>query len=75
MSERSARRPIGSHPQSWCPKWLGECLREQQTYAPDAYTSQAIERLIDLLDLHRPLGSSGKHGDLHTPTCGCEDVS
>jgi len=32
-----------------------------------------LQRLIDQLDKHRPLGPDGKHGDRHTPTCGCED--
>jgi hypothetical protein len=32
-----------------------------------------ISRLINECDRHRPLGVDGKHGDLHTPTCGCED--
>jgi hypothetical protein len=35
-----------------------------------------VELLGDLIreiDIHRPLGSDGKHGSLHTPTCGCED--
>lgn len=29
--------------------------------------------LIAAVDEHRPLRSDGKHGDLHTDTCGCED--
>lgn len=29
--------------------------------------------LIRQIDKHRPLGPDGKHGDRHTPTCGCED--
>lgn len=32
-----------------------------------------LERLIAECDRHRPLDSAGKHGTLHTPTCGCED--
>jgi hypothetical protein len=32
-----------------------------------------VNRLIQRIDTHRPLGSDGKHGRLHTPTCGCED--
>ena len=31
-----------------------------------------LQRLIDECERHRPTGSDGKHGDLHTPTCGCE---
>jgi hypothetical protein len=30
-----------------------------------------IQTLIDELDRHRPTGRGGKHGNLHTPTCGC----
>lgn len=33
-----------------------------------------LQRLIDQLDAHRPLGPDGKHGDRHTPTCGCDDL-
>ncbi|QHB37218.1 hypothetical protein QDA03_gp23 [Microbacterium phage Terij] len=32
-----------------------------------------LQRLVAEIDRHRPLGADGKHGDLHTPTCGCED--
>ena len=34
--------------------------------------SERIGRLIAEIDRQRPLGPDGKHGDLHTPTCGCE---
>lgn len=34
-----------------------------------------LQRLIDACDAHRPLGPDGKHGDRHTPTCGCQDLS
>lgn len=33
-----------------------------------------LQRLINACDDHRPLGPDGKHGGLHTPTCGCEDI-
>ncbi|GLY08301.1 hypothetical protein [Actinoplanes sp. NBRC 101535] len=33
-----------------------------------------LGRLIDECDRHRPLGPDGKHRDLHTGTCGCQDV-
>ncbi|WP_206538991.1 hypothetical protein [Nocardiopsis lucentensis] len=32
-----------------------------------------LGRLINECERHRPLGSNGKHGDLHTDTCGCEE--
>jgi hypothetical protein len=31
-----------------------------------------LQRLIKACDSHRPLGPDGKHGDRHTPTCGCD---
>ena len=34
---------------------------------------ERLGRLVDEIDRHRPLGPGGKHGELHTPTCGCED--
>lgn len=32
-----------------------------------------LQRLIDECDRHRPLGPDDKHGERHTPTCGCEN--
>ena len=32
-----------------------------------------LDNLINEIDRHRALGSDGKHGNLHTATCGCED--
>ena len=32
-----------------------------------------IGRIVAEIDRQRPLGSDGKHGDLHTPSCGCEE--
>lgn len=32
-----------------------------------------LTALIRECDRHRPLGPDGKHGDRHTPTCGCDD--
>jgi hypothetical protein len=34
--------------------------------------SRRLQALIDQVDVLRPLGHDGKHGDLHTPWCGCE---
>ncbi|MCC3333558.1 hypothetical protein [Nocardia abscessus] len=62
-----------SYPKVWSPKWLRECLCSQQFHAPDSRTRDVIQHLIDVLDEHRPLASNGKHGDLHTPTCGCDE--
>lgn len=30
-----------------------------------------IGTLIAAVDTHRPLAADGKHGELHTDTCGC----
>jgi len=49
--------------------WLLAPLRSES----DDRHAERIGRLIDEIDRQRPLGSDGKHGDLHTPTCGCED--
>lgn len=32
-----------------------------------------LQELTDKIDILRPLGSDGKHGDLHTEFCGCVD--
>ncbi len=37
------------------------------------YRGDTIQQLIDEIDRHRPLAPNGKHGNLHTATCGCED--
>jgi hypothetical protein len=59
------------HLTEWSPKTLREKLVAAR--APDAITHDAINRLVGILDLHRPIGKDGLHGSLHTPTCGCED--
>lgn len=66
-------------PDQWCPKWLREALCAQETHIPrtgthlESVTREAFRALFSALDSHRPLRSDGKHGDLHTDTCGCED--
>lgn len=62
-----------TYPNRWCPKGLREHLCQQQTYAPDAATRRELQRVINLMDYHRPVCNDGKHDDRHTPTCGCED--
>ncbi|UDL16278.1 hypothetical protein SEA_KOZIE_82 [Microbacterium phage Kozie] len=32
-----------------------------------------LGQIIAEIDRNRPLGPDGKHGNLHTPTCGCDD--
>lgn len=60
------------------PKMLRETLCVAQTWvglSSDARTREHIERLqrlIDECDRHRPVGNDGKHGELHTDTCGCD---
>lgn len=49
------------------------CRRQvQSTDWPDSISS-AVDVLIAMIDKHRPLGTDGRHGDLHTETCGCLD--
>jgi len=55
-------------------KMLREVLTEAQTASwRRPYRADRINALIAEIDHHRPLGPDGKHGDLHTRTCGCED--
>jgi len=54
-------------------KMLREDLcRHQVGVLPDQIAS-AVDVLISMIDKHRPLGVDGKHGRLHTATCGCND--
>jgi hypothetical protein len=39
-----------------------------------ALLRRRLQEVIDELDKHRPLGPDGKHGFLHTRTCGCKDA-
>ena len=32
-----------------------------------------LQTIIDRIDVCRPLGPDGRHGNLHTALCGCED--
>lgn len=62
------------------PKMLRETLCVAQTRIGNSPLDEGrkrehldrLQRLADACDLHRPLGPDGKHGDRHTPTCGCE---
>lgn len=59
------------------PKMLRETLCVAQTLIGqygDSRKQEHIDRLGRLIaecDEMRPLGPDGKHGELHTPTCGC----
>lgn len=55
-------------------KGLREALCWAQTAAGPGRQREVarIDALIHAIDVHRPLGTDGKHGDLHTFTCGCE---
>lgn len=35
------------------------------------HDGSVLAQLIDECDRQRPLGADGKHGDRHTPECGC----
>lgn len=62
------------------PKMLRETLCVAQTRIGNSDLDQdrkqehidRLQRLIAECDRHRPLGQDGRHGDLHTATCGCE---
>lgn len=61
-------------------KMVGEALAVAETavanfYPADEYRDRCARILADLLSdvaRQRPTGSNGKHGELHTPTCGCD---
>lgn len=61
------------------PKMMRETLCIAQLWfglsqRPDRESHVArLQILIDECDRHRPFGPDGKHGNLHTETCGCED--
>ena len=52
------------------PKLLREWACKLQLVFP---RESGYQEVIDLIDQIRPLGPDGKHGDRHTPYCGCED--
>lgn len=57
-------------------KMLREHLCQDQARYQGQWPSDidsAVDVLVNMIDRHRPLGSNGKHGDLHTSQCGCED--
>lgn len=49
------------------------CRRQVQSHDWPQSIESGVEVLIAMIDKHRPLGTDGKHGDLHTATCGCVD--
>jgi len=52
---------------------IGAIAGEKWSLPEDDADLEHINMLIAEIDRHRPLGPDGKHGELHTPTCGCED--
>lgn len=54
-------------------KTLSEALRIAATRTGNASHRRLLNHLIEQLETHRPVGRDGKHGSLHTRTCGCED--
>ena len=85
MSNNEIRHLIATHvhcaicPHYWCPKMLAEKLNAQYVHIPNTgdvledRTRAAFSELLTLLARHRPVGPDGKHNNLHTATCGCED--
>jgi hypothetical protein len=69
---RDRTHVMGQRANRWAPKGMREHLCHQQTFAPDAVTRAAFDDLIAVLDGHRPIGADGKHGEMHTDTCGCD---
>lgn len=51
---------------------LAEAARQGMNTGSAPHWIDHIGMLINQIDEHRPLGVNGKHGDRHTPTCGCD---
>lgn len=49
-----------------------EAAAAREYTAPTLAHVRLLQRMMDECDRHRPLGPDGKHGNRHTPTCGCE---
>jgi hypothetical protein len=64
-------------------KTVGEALSYAETALLSAYPdsgqraryAEVIAELLRDVARQRPVGSNGKHGELHTSTCGCEAVT
>jgi hypothetical protein len=53
------------------------CVAQSRLYlnpkdSRNEWHSARIGQIIGEIDAHRPLGPDGKHGDRHSPTCGCD---
>lgn len=35
---------------------------------------ERLQAIVGAIDVERPLGPDGKHGDLHTSGCGCDEA-
>jgi hypothetical protein len=63
------------------PKMLRETLAVAQSEIANSLYNKSrqqehikrLQRLINECDRKRPLGFDGKHGNRHTPTCGCAE--
>lgn len=77
LTDSSSSERLTSYEVSDDPKMLRETLCIAQSVLLSLPFSRdhvyRLQRLIDECDRHRPLGSDGKHGNLHTDTCGCTD--
>lgn len=59
------------------PKSMKEALSMAQTaigvtFNEPMHSIRTLQIMIDEIDRMRPVGLDGKHGDRHTPNCGCE---
>lgn len=58
----------------WSPKMLIERLCAQAVHAPDATMLHAMESLIGILGLHRPIGTDGSDRDDPCHCCLATEV-
>jgi hypothetical protein len=52
---------------------IGQAYGQRQTAYSQSKIDE-IQKVLDQIDILRPLGPDGKHGDRHTEHCGCEDT-
>lgn len=75
MKERAA---IAIYEEMQHPNWLAPLWDEIDEPGQERFLNAARAALeaamIRDIDEQRPLGPDGKHGNRHTPTCGCETV-
>lgn len=77
-SAEAEHQPVHVYSIPDSPKMLRETLSVAQSSIPPEHHRGTehrarLQRLIDECERKRPTGSDAKHGNRHTPECGCDD--